>query len=72
VITRVNYEVLPVDARDASDQSGATIVWQGVFLPDGRYGFIAEHLLWGDRNLHACFAEVDGRWRLTKYGRGLH
>lgn len=72
VIARVSYDVLPVDDRDARDESGAPIVWQGVYLPNGGYGFIADDLLWGDRDYHACFAQIDGQWLLTKFARGLH
>ncbi|MBA2306354.1 MAG: hypothetical protein H0W08_27500 [Acidobacteria bacterium] len=71
VIARVSYELLPVDDRDARDESGGPIVWQGVYLPNGRYGFIADDLLWGDRDYHACFANFDGQWLLTKFERGL-
>lgn len=72
VIARVSYAVLPVDDRDAPDESGGPIVWQGVYLPNGWYGFVADDLLWGKRDYHACFAQVDGRWFLTKFARGWY
>lgn len=71
VIARVSYQLLPVDDRDARDESGGPIVWQGVYLPNGWYGFVADDLLWGNRDHHACFAQIDGQWLLTKFARGL-
>ena len=69
IVSRVSFEVLPVAALSAQDESGADLVWQRVILPDGRHGFVADSLLWGDMDYHVCFANVDGQWRLTKFAR---
>jgi hypothetical protein len=72
VIARLTYDLVPVDSVDRRDESGAPYIWQTVQLPDGRKGWVEASLLWGHRESHACFAQVNGQWQMTAFGLGYH
>jgi len=70
IVARVSHQALDVDPTDRADESGAALTWEGVRLPDGRRGFVARQLLWFfNLDPHACFAKIDGEWKITVFAR---
>jgi hypothetical protein len=43
--------------------------WREVFTPSGRRGWVSAEQLRDPSDYHACFAQIDGEWRLASFER---
>jgi hypothetical protein len=65
VLMWLSYELVKMsgDARDPE--------WYGVIGYDGREGWVASADIRDAADYHACFGQIDGRWLMTAFERGL-
>jgi len=45
--------------------------WAPISLPDNREGFVGSTQIRSPSDYHACFAKMDGQWRMTTFARDV-
>ncbi len=46
--------------------------WAPLHLPDDREGFVIAEQIRSPSDYHACFAKIDGAWRITAFARNVN
>lgn len=69
VLTRLSHAVVPTGGGWLGPDPDGTM-WAAVQLPDGREGFVLSPQIRRPDDYHACFARIDGQWRMTAFERG--
>ena len=71
IIGTLSDELVELQDQDRPDESGARLIWQWVFLPDGKNGYVLDRYVWSrDRKEHVCFSKRAGVWRITELTDG--
>lgn len=53
---------------DKNDRS----TWDQIELADGRGGFVRDDLVRSIKDYFACFAHLDGQWRMVRFERDVY
>ena len=68
VIGTLSNELVELQAQSRPDESGARLVWQWVFLPNGKDGYVLDRYVWSRDREHVCFSKRAGAWRIIELG----
>ena len=53
----------------AESPGSPRVRWREIFMPDGQTGWIPAEQIRNPADYHACFARIDGQWRMTAFNR---
>jgi hypothetical protein len=72
VVGTLSYEWVDLQHQSRPDEAGESRVWQWVFLPNGKNGYIDDRYVWNrSHNFHMCFGASGERWQIVELKEGL-
>lgn len=67
IVEQLSHNLVLLSGAEAP--GNLPVRWREVFTPGGRRGWIAAEQLRDPADYHACFAQIDGEWRLASFER---
>jgi len=71
VLRRLSFALVKADGGGFPSRGGQQSTWALVQLPGGRTGYVRDSQIRDPDGYHACFALVEGNWKMVRFERGL-